>query len=427
MIYDALRIAKPANALSSNLHAGGKDIILGDYGPAWKLHRKLFMTALRRYITDIPLIERRVSDQACKLLQTFQAQNGNPFDPTETLAHSVADVICKITFGEGYDTSGGHVEKLLLLNIKTASKLDDAQTVLKLDFFPFIEYLPLPAFKRLIDLRDEMFDVLRKLLKEGEKKFDPSKPVEDLVSCLLQARHEATHTCAEEREALLSDEYFMNTMEDMFLAGYETTSTTLKWAIAFLVNYPEHQVDIQRQLDETVGHERMPSLDDQPSLPIIHAVIMETLRLGNVLPQALPHLTLRDTTLCGHRVPKGTVIVFDSEAVHLDPECWENPRKFDPYRHIDKDGNLITNQGNFYPFGAGRRACAGEALAKLELFLFLSWMLHTFTFVAGNDGPPVLKGLTGFVQYPQFYKIRAIKRDVLGVANDIHGSSSSCL
>ena len=196
-------------------------------------------------------------------------------------------------------------------------------------------------------------------------------------------------------------------IEDMFFAGYETTSTALKWFIAFVINYPKYQEDIQRQLDEVVG-ERSPSLDDRPNLPLIYATIIEALRVGNVLPLAVPHVTLTDTTLCGYSVPKGTIVLADMESIHLDPKCWENPTVFNPYRHIDEDGKLATNQGNLHPFGAGRRVCAGEALAKVELFLFVSWMLHKFTFVGEDGHPPNAKGT--FIQFPSAYKIRAMKR-----------------
>ena len=101
----------------------------------------------------------------------------------------------------------------------------------------------------------------------------------------------------------------------------------------------------------------------------------------------------------------------DVESVHLDLKCWENPTVFNPYRHIDGNGKLIINQSNYYPFGAGRRACVGEALAKVELFLFLSWLFQNFTFIAEEEGrPPSLKGIFADTQYPVPYNIRAIKR-----------------
>ena len=84
----------------------------------------------------------------------------------------------------------------------------------------------------------------------------------------------------------------------MFSAGYKTASTTLRWAIAYLVHNPGCQTEIQNQLDEEV-RDRIAGLDDRPSLPLVQATIMETLRLGNVAETALPHYTLKDTDLQG--------------------------------------------------------------------------------------------------------------------------------
>ena len=389
---------------------GGKDIVFGNYGPAWKIQRKLFTTALRQYLSDMPLIENRISTQAEKLVQFMEEQSGKPFDPADCLMRCVADVICGITFGEGYDTTNPDLNKLLKLNIDLVANADDAQLVNILDFFPLVHYLPIKAYDRYIQPCLEMFNIIGTFLRDRKENFDPSQPVQDLISGLLHAKHEAECESDEERAALLSDDYFVCTIEDMFGAGYETTSTTLKWVIAFLVNYPKYQEAIQRQFDEVIG-DRRPSLTDRPNLPLIQATIMETLRVGNVGPLAVPHFTLTNTTLCGYRVPKDAIVFADLESVHLDPKCWDDPTLFNPYRHIDEDGKLITNQGNFFPFGAGRRVCAGEALAKVELFLFLSWMLQKFTFVADEDGhPPSLNGIFNIIQFPVPYKIRAMKR-----------------
>ena len=380
-------------------------------GAPWKFHRKLFTTALRQYLSDIPLIESRVSTQAEKLVRFMEEQGGNPFNPADCLMRGVADVICGITFGEGYDTTNPRLNKLLQFNIAISENADDALFVQVLDFLPLVRHLPIKAYERFFHPFRKNFEIIRTFLKERKEGFDPSQPVKDLISCLLHAKHEAECESDEERAAFLSDDYFINTIEDMFAAGYETTSTTMKWAIAFLVNYPKYQEDIQCQLDKVVG-ERSPSLDDRASLPLIHATIIETLRIGNVVPFAVPHATVTETTLCGYRVPKDTIIFADTESVHLNPKCWDDPTEFNPYRHIDEDGELVTNQGNFFPFGAGRRVCAGEALAKVELFLLLSWMLQKFTFVAEEDGhPPSLKGVfNSLIQSPVPYQIRAMKR-----------------
>ena len=337
----------------------------------------------------------------------MEEQDGKPFDPADCLMRSVANVICGITYGEESDTANTDLDKLLKLNADFVAN-DDLTLVTILDFFPWARFLFRKAYDRNIQPFLKIHEINRKIFSQREKKFDREKPVQDLISGLLRAKYEAYCDSEDGKVVHLTDDHFVMTIEDMFLAGYETTSTTLRWLISFLVKYPNYQEEIQCQLDDIVG-KRSPSLDDRPNLPLIQATITETLRLGNTVPNAVAHVTMIDTTLCGYRVPKGTMVFPNTQSIHLDPECWENPTEFNPYRHIDKDGNLITNQANFYPFGAGRRVCAGEALAKVELFLFASWMLQKFTFV-GEDGlPPKPKGAV--IQFPSPYKIRAIKRE----------------
>ena len=390
---------------------GNNDIAFTDYGPGWKFYRKLFMAALRQYLSNIPLIESRVSSQAEKMVKFMEEQDGKPFDPADCLIRGVADVICGITFKDGSDTSNTDLNRLLELNVEFVANVDDFHSVIVLDFFPWARFLPIKAYDRLSQSLFGMQDIIRKLLRERKENFDPAEPVEDLMSALLCAQHDLEAECEtdEERAALFSEQRFIGTIEDMFLAGYETTSTALRFTIAFLVKYPKYQEDIQRQLDEVVGQGK-PSLNDRPNLPLIQATILEALRMGNVVPLALPHITIVDTTLCGYRVPKGTFVFPNTESVHLDPKCWEDPTVFNPYRHIDTDGNLISGPNNFFPFGAGRRVCAGDSLAKVELFLFVSWLLHNFTFVA-EEGQSFNVNVEGAViQFPVRYKVRAIKR-----------------
>ena len=84
----------------------------------------------------------------------------------------------------------------------------------------------------------------------------------------------------------------------------------MRWAIAYIVSYPQHQAAIQKEIDEVIGRDRLPNLSDRTRLPLLQATIMETLRLANVLQAALPHYTVKDTTLCGYRVPKGECAAY---------------------------------------------------------------------------------------------------------------------
>ena len=120
-------------------------------------------------------------------------------------------------------------------------------------------------------------------------------------------------------ESIMAEEYMLCTLFEVFSAGYESTSTTILWAIVYLLNYPQYQLDVQEEIDRVIGLDRLPTLDDQSNLPLLQASIIEAQRLGNVIDAAVPHLALKDTTLCCYRVPKDTVVYPDLHSLHLDP------------------------------------------------------------------------------------------------------------
>ena len=372
----------------------------------------MFVTALRLYLNDTQLVERRITEQGKRVLQFIHDQNGKAFDPNYIVGSSVANVICRIAFGNLFNSSHPDFARFLKLVQAAVGGEQFGKSCAFWDFFPVGKYLPIKAYRNIKALADEVQTVLREKLQEREKSFESNfnEPIDDFISALIKTRREAEVEDAEEKAALLSEDHLIGSLQDMFTAGYETTTTTLRWAIAYLVNFPEYQTKVQQELDDVVGRDRFPSLDDRPHLPFLQAFIMEVQRSSNVLDNTIPYYTVTDTSLCGYHVPKDTVVLVNLEAVHLDPECWENPSDFNPNRHIDADGKLITGQRNWVPFSAGRRNCAGESLAKVELFLLLSIMLQRYTFVPEDEKePPSLKGAVGFlVKRPRPYQVSAV-------------------
>ena len=156
---------------------------MADYGPAWKFHRKIFVTALRQYLNDIPLIEGRITKQAKGILQHFYQQDGKPFDPKSILNGAVANVISEITFGEEYDASHPGIKRMVDFSEEIASDKTFMMWILALDMFPIVRHFPLPVYKKARKMVDMMYIPLRQILKDLKRKFDPNKPVNILTAC----------------------------------------------------------------------------------------------------------------------------------------------------------------------------------------------------------------------------------------------------
>ncbi|KAL5006279.1 hypothetical protein ScPMuIL_015085 [Solemya velum] len=151
---------------------------------------------------------------------------------------------------------------------------------------------------------------------------------------------------------------------DLFQAGTHTTSTTIRWALLYLIPHQEIQERVRAEIKQMIGKDRIPTLTDKPDLPYCEATIMEVLRIANIAPIALP----RDTSLDGFHIPKSTILIANIDSVLSDLVLWNEPHKFHPERFMKTDGSLEKLDG-FIPISIGRRVCLGESLARMELFL----------------------------------------------------------
>ena len=141
-------------------------------------------------------------------------------------------------------------------------------------------------------------------------------------------------------------------MSDLFVAGTETTSTAITWAIAFLINYPDIQDQIHKELDTVVGSSRPPSLDDRKSLHYFEAFTAEVLRFGNIASLSLLHSNEHDTTINGFFIPAGSPLCPNLDSVLQDPSLFPEPSKFDPNRFLGEEGRFVNSE-LIIPFGIG--------------------------------------------------------------------------
>ncbi|KAI3522918.1 hypothetical protein L1887_00970 [Cichorium endivia] len=165
---------------------------------------------------------------------------------------------------------------------------------------------------------------------------------------------------------------------EIFLAGSETTSSTVEWALTELLRCPDKMVRAKNELNSVIGPNQKLEESSIDNLPYLQAIIKETLRLHAPIPFLIPRKAAHDTEFMGYHIPKDTQLFVNAWAIGRDPECWENPNSFEPERFL---GSKVDYRGQHFeliPFGGGRRMCVGLPLAHRVLHLVLGSLLHEF-------------------------------------------------
>uniref|UniRef100_A0A452SQU9 Steroid 17-alpha-hydroxylase/17,20 lyase n=1 Tax=Ursus americanus TaxID=9643 RepID=A0A452SQU9_URSAM len=255
------------------------------------------------------------------------------------------------------------------------------------------------------------------LVKKG-KEFSGRPQVENfssdsitsLLDVLIQARmNSGNNNAASDRDAkLLSDKHILTTIGDIFGAGVETTTSVVKWTVAFLLHNPQLQKKIQEEIDQNVGFGRTPNMSDRNQLIWLEATIREVLRIRPVAPTLIPHKAIVDSSIGEFAIDKGTSVIINLWALHHNEKEWHRPDQFMPERFLDPTkSQLISPSLSYLPFGAGPRSCLGEILARQELFLFMAWLLQRFDLEVPDDGQmPSLEGNPKLVFLIEPFKVK---------------------
>ncbi|XP_043912488.1 steroid 17-alpha-hydroxylase/17,20 lyase [Protopterus annectens] len=401
---------RPRTVTTDLLTRGGKDIAFASYSKAWKFHRKLVHSALGMFGEGISTIEKIICQEANSMCQTIITQQNSLLDMGQELTRAVTNVVCSLCFNSRYQRGDPEFEAMLDYSKGIVDTVAKDSFV---DIFPWLEFFPnkdLKLLKKCVAIRDTL--LLQKY--EEHKKNYCDESVRDLIDALLRAKSNIKGNSSFTQDTSLDDDHLLMTVGDVFGAGVETTTTVLKWTILYLLHFPEVQKNIQKELDAVIGQERYPKISDRGNLPYLEATISEVLRIRPVSPLLIPHVAMEDSSIGDFAIPKGSRIVINLWSLHHDEDVWVNPGHFDPTRFLDESGrHIYSPSASYLPFGAGIRVCLGESLAKIELFLFMSWILQRFTLENPPGASlPSLEGKFGVVLQPPKFKIKATLREV---------------
>ncbi|XP_062871977.1 cytochrome P450 2J2-like isoform X2 [Trichomycterus rosablanca] len=373
-------------------------ILLVTYGHAWKQQRRFALHTLRNFGLGKKSVEERVSEEAQCLIKEILKQEGKAFDPIHLTMNAVSNIICSIVFGDRFEYDDRRFAKLLKI-LNENMVLSSSLLAMMVHFFPFTMHLPGPH-QKIYQNANALKDFIREAMVEHRKTLDPENHRDFIDAYLMEISKNSSS-----EDSTFHEENLVMSTSDLFLAGTETTSTTLRWGFIFMMNHPDVQERCHEEIVRVLGYDRAPSMDDRAKLPYTLATVHEIQRFGNILPLGVVHSTTQTTQLRGYTIPKETPIMTNLTAIMMDKDHWKHPDTFNPENFLDENGQFCKDEF-FLPFSLGPRVCLGESLARTELFIFFTSLLQRLQFSWPPNTPPVdLDGIVGTVKMPHPFKM----------------------
>ncbi|KAJ0065308.1 hypothetical protein NL108_007016 [Boleophthalmus pectinirostris] len=368
-------------------------------GEKWKKQRRFALSTLRSFGLGKSTMEQCICEEIQNLQEEIQSYKGAPFRPAGLFNNAVSNIICQLVMGKRFDYSD-HRFQTMLCYLADTFYLEGTVWAQLYESFPWLmKHLPGPH-NRMFENIVKVTEFITEEVQNHKKDVDPSNPRDYIDSFIAEMQNH------KDSDAGFDEKNLAYCAMDLFLAGTETTSTTLQWTMIYLIKYPEVQEKVQEEIDRVIGQNRLPTMADRANLPYTDAVVHEIQRVGDIVPLNAMRLASKDTTLGGYFIPKGTSIMPMLHSVLFDKSEWETPDTFNPGHFLDKDGKFRKRDA-LLPFSAGKRVCLGEGLAKMELFLFIVGLLQKFSFYVSDGEELRTDGVTGATRVPHPFKIHA--------------------
>ena len=306
-----------------------------------------------------------MGEQVDDLVQRWRPRLPGTLDLHDEMTRLTLGTVCRILFGEDLD-------RVLPVVRRTFEPLGDAVRRRAMAGLRPPRTWPTPVNRRLLRAQRELHGVCDEIVAHrragGERH-------EDMLGLLLDARDEGRSlTDAEVRDQVLI----------FLLAGHETTSTALTYALRLLGRHPDAQRRVRAEVAAVIGDGAV-TAQHVPALAYTTMVLKETMRLYPSAP-LLGRRAVEDDEIRGYRIPAGADVVVAPWVVHRHPDFWDRPQRFDPQR-FTPEREKARHRYAWFPFGGGPRGCIGQHFSMLESVIALAMLVREFDFVAPPGEP----------------------------------------
>ncbi|KAK8196771.1 hypothetical protein M8818_006938 [Zalaria obscura] len=359
--------SRPPAPLSQDVASGGRRQLFMQYGPQYRVVRKISHALLN---TTISTSYQPVQDYESKqLMQEILDDPAHFYDYNRRYS---ASLIIRITYGYRIP--------------KIYGVLDNFQKMTKpgaflIETFPSLKVLPEWMVQNWRTFGQKIFEHDHKiylgLWRELKSKVENGTAPPCFVKDFMESDFEKQGIRDELQAAYQAG--------GLVEAGAETTSAFLNTFIRQMAMNPRVAKAAQEEIDRVIGDDRLPTFEDEPNLPYIRSIIKENLRLCPPNKLGMHHATTEDDWYNGHFIPKGATVILNWWAVHKNPAIWEDPEEFRPERYLKYDlpAAAYLNvadpmERDHLSYGAGRRVCPGIHVAEKSMFINIARMIWAF-------------------------------------------------
>ena len=386
----------------------GEDLLTADYSPKFRFRRRVFKSAMHVFGAGIEEASQRVGHAVDIAIGDLQTRQGMPFSPKKLFESSILVQLWEWLTSKKVQLNDPTIKCLSVFGeiVSKQSMFKNTQQLI-----PFMKYLP-TQFNRNIKLAQQIKNEI--FHKEYQAHIETYTPgiIRDLTDSFISCYEKEIGKETTKNIGSMDD--IASLMCDVSFGGSDTTSTSLAWLFLYMILHPDVQMKVHKELDVVVGNERLPNWTDVENMPYLQATLCEVQRSSGLLANAGTN-AIRDTTIGGYHIPKGTLVDFGLAKLHHDEREWPEPEKFKPERFLDSDGKFVgwSKLHGFLPFAVGRRECPGQSLAKIMMFTFASVLLYLYKIEIpeGEEIPTAEVSAPAAIMPPNDFNVVAKKRN----------------
>ncbi|XP_076954043.1 flavonoid 3'-monooxygenase-like [Bidens hawaiensis] len=385
--HDVNFASRPLSTAGRHIAYNCQDMVFAPYGPRWRMLRKI--CSVHMFSAKAMDGFRHVRQEEVAILtRTLLGAGKSAVKLGQILNVCTTNALARVVLGRRVfsDGSAGGDPKADEFKNMVVELMVLAGEFYIGDFIPALDWLDLLQGKKKqmkkLHIRFDSF--LHGILQEHKS---GKAGHGDLLSTLI-----SLHDDADGEGGKLSDVEIKALLLNLFVAGTDTSSSTVEWAIAELIRHPELLKQAQKEMDTVVGRDRLVTELDLNELTFLQAIVKETFRLHPSTPLSLPRIASESCEVDGYYIPQGSTLLVNVWAIARDPNMWADPLEFRPTRFLPggEKPNVDVQGNNFevIPFGAGRRICVGISLGLRMVQLLVATLIQTYDWELANGLNP---------------------------------------